>query len=122
MTVEDLQGAAAWLEAAVERLGRSRPRRPDGELVKDELRTAASLVALLCRDGQARLAEDGWLSSVAESVRHQLASDLQPIIDHHRELWLARNRPGGLEDSVAWLEHLLDCYESGVTDNAWGRI
>jgi hypothetical protein len=77
---------------------------------------------LLCRDARARLEEDGWLSSVDEATRAELAADLRPLIDHHRELWLARNRPGGLDDSTAWLEHLLECYETGVTDKSWGRI
>jgi hypothetical protein len=122
MTIEDLRGVEESLEAAIERLGRSRLRRPDAGLVIDELRTAAALVMLLCRDGRARLAEDGWLSSVPEATRSNLAADLRPLIERHRQLWLARNRPGGLDDSAAWLQHLLECYETGVTDTSWGRI
>lgn len=30
-----------------------------------------------------------------------LADDMRAIIAEHREVWLARNRPGGLPDSVA---------------------
>ncbi|HEY1636790.1 MAG TPA: family 20 glycosylhydrolase [Acidimicrobiales bacterium] len=122
MTSEDLRSVEESLAGAVDRLWRSRPERSDGDLVKDELRTAAALVALLCRDGQARLAEDGWLSSVPEATRSNLAAQLRPLIERHRDLWLARNRPGGLDDSVAWLQHLLECYETGVTDRSWGRI
>ncbi len=122
MTIEDLRGVEEGLAHAVERLGRARPRRVDGSLLIDELRTAAKLVALLCRDARARLAEDGWLSSVPEATRAELAAALRPLIEHHRELWLARNRPGGLDDSGAWLQHLLECYETGVTDRSWGRI
>src|SRR5207302_4594210 len=116
MTIEDLRAVEEGLAHAVERLGRARPRRPDGDLVIDELRTAAQLVALLCRDARARLAEDGWLSSVPEATRAKLAIELRPLIEHHKELWLARNRTGGLDDSAAWLQHLLECYETGVTD------
>ncbi len=122
MTIEDLRAVEESLTATVERLGHARPRRPDGALVVDELRTAAALVALLCHDGRARLAEDGWLSSVPGPERAELAAELRPLIERHRQLWLARNRPGGLEESVAWLEHLLQCYETGVTDRSWGRI
>jgi hypothetical protein len=122
MTIDDLLGVEESLAATVERLGRARPQRVDGELVIDELRTAAQLVALLSRDARARLEQDGWLSSVPERKRAELARELRPLIDHHRELWLARNRPGGLDDSAAWLEHLLECYETGVTDRSWGRI
>jgi hypothetical protein len=90
--------------------------------VVDELATAAALIALLCRDARARLEQDGWLSSVPDGKRAQLAGELRPLIDHHRELWVARNRAGGLADSVAWLEHLLRCYETGETDRSWGRF
>ena len=45
-------------------LDRARPRRADGALVLDELRNAIALVALLSRDGRARLEGDGWLASV----------------------------------------------------------
>jgi hypothetical protein len=122
MTIDDLQSVEESLAATVDRLEGAGPRRADGDLVKDELRTAAALVALLCRDARARLAEDGWLSSVPERKRAELAHDLRPLIAHHRDLWLARNRVGGLDDSTMWLEHLLECYETGVTDRGWGRF
>jgi hypothetical protein len=122
MTIDDLRGVEESLAAAVNGLGRARPRRSDGTLVVDELATAAALVALLCRDARARLGQDGWLSSVPNGKRAELASELRPLIDHHRELWVARNRAGGLADSVAWLEHLLHCYETGETDRSWGRF
>jgi hypothetical protein len=122
MTIDDLDAVEASLDECVDRLTRSQPRRADGDLVIDELRTAAALVALLCRDARARLAEDGWLSSVLERTRRQLAGELAPLIERHRELWLGRNRPGGLDDSTAWLEHLRQCYETGVTDRSWGRF
>jgi hypothetical protein len=122
MTIDDLRVVEDQLAATVERLAHAGPMRSDGNLVIDELRTAAQLVALLCRDARARLEQDGWLSSVSEGKRAELARDLRPLIDHHRELWLARNHPGGLDDSAAWLEHLLHCYETGITDKSWGRI
>jgi hypothetical protein len=77
-------------------------------------------VSLLCRDGRARLAADGWLASVPASARERFAVELAPLIDAHRNLWLTRNRPGGLDDSCAWLENLRRGYETGVTDRRWG--
>jgi hypothetical protein len=35
-------------------------------------------------------------------------------------LWLARNRPGGLPDSAAWLANLRRAYETGEVDANWG--
>jgi hypothetical protein len=120
LTIEDLLGVEQGLGDAVERLGRARPRRHDGALVLDELRAGAALVALMCRDARARLAGDGWLASVPEATRLELAADLEPLIDAHRRLWLSRNRPGGLDDSLSWLEHLRECYRTGTTERAWG--
>jgi hexosaminidase len=90
------------------------------EHTTDELRSAVALVRLLCRDLQARMETDGWLTSVPEATRYKLADDLAPLIAHHRELWLARNRPGGLPESAAWLEHLEHCYRTGTVEKYWG--
>jgi hypothetical protein len=38
--------------------------------------------------------------------RQRLARELDPLIDEHRRLWLARNRPGGLDESASWLERV----------------
>src|SRR5207249_4952583 len=35
---------------------------------------------------------------------------LATLIDRHRELWLRRNRPGGLRESLGRLERLRDAY------------
>ena len=120
LTTDDLLGVEQTLAEAVEALGRARPGRTDAALVLEELQAGAALVALLCRDARARLDVDGWLASVPEDRRRQLAAELEPLIESHRRLWLTRNRPGGLDDSLAWLEHLRQCYLTGVTDRTWG--
>lgn len=115
LTTEDLSRVEEAIDAAVARLGRARPGRPDGELVLDEVRNAASLLALLCRDARARLGAggDGTLRGVPAGARRELGESLGPIIDRHRTLWLARNRRGGLRDSLARLERLARVYETG---------
>lgn len=35
---------------------------------------------------------------------------------------LARNRPGGLDDSLSWLDNLDAAYETGHTDPHWGGL
>jgi hypothetical protein len=120
LTIDDLARVEASLAGGVKGLGRSRPGRADGGLVVEELTAGAELVALMCRDARARLEADGWLGSVPDIRRQQLAGELEPLIDSHRRLWLARNRPGGLTDSVAWLEHLHECYRTGTTERGWG--
>jgi hypothetical protein len=120
ITGAELLGVEERLAEALAALDRARPRRPDGSLVLDELRNAVALVSLLCRDGRARLEADGWLASVPAARRDGFAAALAPLIDTHRNLWLARNRPGGLDDSCAWLENLRRAYQTGVTDRRWG--
>jgi len=100
---------------------RARPQRADGALVHDELENAIALVSLACRDAQARLEGDGTLRSVPASLRRELAKELDVIVDRHRELWLARNRPGGLSESVAWLDNLRLAYDTGEPDPDWGN-
>jgi len=120
LNIDDLLGVEHTLAECVASLDRARPARADGALVLHELRAGAALVSLLCHDARARLEADGWLASVPDARRRELAADLDPLIETHRPLWLARNRPGGLDDSLAWLEHVRECYRTGVTDRAWG--
>ena len=44
-------------------------------------------------------------------IRRELDEDMQAIIAEYRQLWLARNRPGGLEDSVGRLERARADYQ-----------
>jgi hexosaminidase len=120
VTDDELAAVEVALHDASERLDRANPTRADGALVVDELRAAVRLVASLCRDGRARLAGDGRLESIDQAVRRELAHEMVDIIDTHRELWKARNRPGGLDDSVSWLAHLRESYDTGETDRDWG--
>jgi hypothetical protein len=55
-------------------------------------------------------------------VRASLGSDLDTLTERYRSLWLANNRPGGLEDSVRWLGNLRQAYTAGRTDPDWGGI
>lgn len=86
---ERFDEAEAAIDAATARLGDARMDRPDAALIVAEFAHAAALMQRACAIGRATLDErtlprdDAW---VAE----------------HRRLWLARNRPGGLEDSARW--------------------
>ena len=111
---EEYAAIEATLDDVDSRLDLARPGRADGALVIAELRNAIALVRILCRDARARLAGDGSLASVPEAGRQALARDLDVVIARHETLWLARNRPGGLVDSVAVLTRLRDAYTNGT--------
>ena len=117
--VDQYEAVEADLLGYEARLDRVASTRPDAALIVDEVRNAIALVRVLCADARARLAVGGALESVDATPRQDLARQLRPVISEHVRLWNLRNRPGGLRESRAWLEHLLDCYESGVTDRGW---
>ncbi len=119
LTTSEIGAVENSLESAKRTLSSARPARPDGALVKDELRVASSWLELACDDARERLAGDGTLGSVPQAAREGLAAKCDALVSEHRRLWLERNRPGGLDDSVAWLDHLRDCYLSGRPDPAW---
>ena len=119
LTTDDLQAVQSLLDDTTVALGRAHPRRPDGQLVIEEIASTAALLHLACLDAGFRLQGDGTLGSVAPADRDILATALGDRIEEYRRLWLERFRPGGLSDSTAWFEHLLGCYRTGTTDPSW---
>jgi hypothetical protein len=115
----DLERVLGLLDDVDDALHRARPAVADGGLVTDEARATAALLRVSCRDARLRLAGDGTLGSVPEGDRRELARSLDDVIAEHRRLWIERDRPGGLADSVAWLEHLRACYDTGAPDPSW---
>ncbi len=103
---------SAALERSKAKLGeitRSIPASPSGEeagRAAAELSWAARLLAFSCDLARARLTEGEPLAiaSIPQEARKRLAHELGGLIEEHRRLWLARNRPGGLKDSVGRLE------------------
>jgi hexosaminidase len=110
LTVEDLANVASTITAAMDAVARSTSDRPDAALVREELTQTGELLLHCGRDAGARLQAGGRIEDVPAATRRTLAGELDPLIDRHRQLWLARNRPGGLEDSVAMLTRLRATY------------
>lgn len=112
-TAQGYERVEAVLDGAAAAIARSHATRSDRVLVAAELANAIDLVRVLCDDGRARLRGDGSIGSVPAPERTELAAALAPVIDRHRDVWLARNRPGGLDESVGWLEALQQTYRTG---------
>jgi hypothetical protein len=119
LTADHLHSVDEGIDAAIDGLRRARPDNAHGRLAVDELVAAAELLRLAGADARARLAAGGRLAEVAAPVRGVLAERLGDCIEAHRQRWLARNRPGGLDESCAWLEHLRHCYSSGEASEDW---
>jgi len=84
ITREGLVAAEAAIESAVAPLGKSKC----APLLAAEFANAAAMLRYACRLG-----------------RGEGSEETESIIAEHKRLWLARNRPGGLDDSVARLHH-----------------
>jgi hexosaminidase len=122
LTDDELDTVASCLADARTGVTGATPRRDDGAWLIDEVVYSADLVSLLVRDSQARLRGDGTLASVGRHERAALGAELDEIMQRARELWLRRNRPGGLEDSLGWLRNLRAAYATGHPDPEWGGI
>jgi hypothetical protein len=108
LAADALAATERWVDEAVAGLGRSRMPGSEDALVRGELGWVAGLLRLACKLGRARL-EAGRavpVQALPETTRRRLRAELLPLVEQHREVWLARNRPGGREDSVARLERL----------------
>jgi hypothetical protein len=120
ITDAELASVAGELSAARGDVTRAQPRRGDADLLVAEVTWTIDLLQLLTDDARARLAAASTLASVPEATRTAFARRLDELIDRHRTLWSARNRPGGLLDSVAWLDNLRNAYETGEVEPDWG--
>jgi hexosaminidase len=122
LTSAEVDAVEARLDEVRGLVAQARPERADAARLIDEVEFSIDLVSLLMRDLQARLAVDGHIASVAQSEREVLGRELDGLTDRYRALWLGRNRPGGLEDSVAWLSNMGAAYATGQPDPNWGGI
>lgn len=87
ISAEEYAEAERRIDAAVSAVDGARMDRPDAELIRDEIRNAAAMLRQACRRGRGL----------------DTSGEMRRIVAEHRRLWLARNRPGGLDDSVSWL-------------------
>ena len=92
----DLDRLDGLLDVAAERAA-----VPDAALWRDELRTTIGWARLGLAWARHHLGEASGVPA------DELAAEGRRLVEEHRRLWLARNRPGGLEDSVAKLEAAL---------------
>jgi hypothetical protein len=95
----DYAAALEAIDRAMEPLAGARMQRPDAPLIVAEYEHTARLMRHACRRGLLLVNGSG-----AGITPQALDDDLRDIIREYRRLWLARNRPGGLNDSVARLE------------------
>ena len=101
LSVEGLKEALAYIDQASARLSDTKMDRPDADLIRREYDWAVDMMRHACWRGIWALGNGD--SSEDASLRQRLASEADRLLAEHRELWLARNRPGRLEQSQAVL-------------------
>ena len=94
------------IDAIMDRIADERMDRPDAALVREEFTLTAQFLRHACQRGLMALNDPTALD------RQDLAEEMSGLIDQYRAIWLKRNRPGGLGDSMARFIALLAEYRS----------
>lgn len=110
LSPEGCRLALKAIDQALRPLARARMRRPDARLILQEFENAARLARHAARRGLLAFEKR---PARAAKLRRELTADLSAIMRTHRRLWLARNRPGGLVDSLARMEAARQDYRGG---------
>jgi hypothetical protein len=95
--VDTLKHTLDAIDQAIAPIARAQSTRPDAALINDEFQLTTRMLRHAVR--RALLAH-----GVNEVNSADLNSDLQSIMEEYQRIWLSRNRPGGLKDSLARLE------------------
>ncbi len=106
----DFPAALAAIDEAMQPFGFTRLRHPNAVLLVEEVELAARMMRHACRRGQMLLAQE---EGNPATTSRALEDDIREIIREYERIWLARNRPGGLADSVARLKVAQTDYQQG---------
>lgn len=104
---ERISACLVEIETALGDLGLARIERSDAAVIDREMRLAAAMLRHACL--RARLLDQDETAARSGLVRELLA-DVEDWREEYRQIWLERNRPGGLADSAARIERLIEEY------------
>ena len=104
VTPETLAQVKQTVEEIMGRIPHARITGSDAALVVAEFLNAGRMLTAGC--------ERGTLLLDPLSDRSAFRNNLKAALSEHQRLWLARNRPGGLKDSMGNLEQRLEEYAS----------
>lgn len=101
---ENLYGTIEYIDEVMKPLESAQINRPDADLIKREFQQAAHMMQHGAKRALLMLNDDN-------ANKAELLADLDAIIAEQKALWLARNRAGGLDDSLVNLEAARKLYE-----------
>jgi len=90
------------IDQAAEDLAVEKMTRADAPVIRREFKNTIRMMRHACLRGFLAFESDAGKASKAKL---ELGIDLAEIMTEYRALWLERNRPGGLEDSLARFEN-----------------
>ncbi len=100
---DSFRQALARVDTIMATLDQAEMQRPDADLIKAEYRLAADFIRHSAKRGL-------FLQGEGEATAAELRSELEGLIARYRENWLARNRPGGLNDSASRFNVAMESY------------
>jgi hypothetical protein len=106
-----LLAAQQTIRAAIETLERAEPQGYDVALIVQEFRLAAALLMHGARRGIFWLDKNEAKLVDASQRAAGLKAELENLRQEFQEVWLRRNRPGGLQDSLAIFDGILAEYD-----------
>lgn len=96
------------IEIGLDELEEAKPKSKDGDIIKTEMSQASKLALFGIELGLARLdAKNMATNNIPPKKRKALADTLSNLIVSHKNIWVIRNREGGLNDSAEKLEDLV---------------
>jgi hypothetical protein len=105
----DFDSALEAIDHALLPMAHTRMARPDAAQITQEYELAARMLRHAARRGQLLTANDGPGTTARRKL---LDDDMREVIREYERLWLARNRAGGLPDSLARLEQARAVYRA----------
>jgi len=102
-----INNAQNQIKKAMSYLSKTKINNKEKDIIKEEFKNAARLLEHACK--RALLMLEGYETekNFPEDALKMLVKDAQEIIKTHKKLWLKRNRPGGLEESIELLERFI---------------
>lgn len=110
-----LKDTKCWLDQLYNRLETLKSQRSDGHLLVDEFKWATQMLMHACRLAILRLKNNGLsIPELPADIRRSLATNWRSLMNDFQRIWLARNRQGGLCDSMIPMKKLLSLYENNA--------
>lgn len=113
LTVVQLSTTIEALESIIVRISTIKASAKDANIIQREIRNSAKLAIHACNIGLEKLkTADGTIQRVSDDDKYKLAIELEAIISEYKEIWMLRNRIGGLGDSVEYLMKTRRTYDN----------